>query len=174
MKDRNHMATRKRRTYTDNERASLVVMLESEGYPTKKGALAKVSAYSQVPGATLHRWYHEKNNPAPSELVNKKAFDLRQALQTELEEIFGALPVTRGVAEYKDLMRGLGIVIDKILLLDGKATQRIALTYEDKAIELIKSGKLDYPKALEVFDGRDDLVRELFARAKVGVTVRPD
>ena len=165
------MAATKRKQYTDAQRADLVVMLESEGYPGKKGALAKVSKYSKVPAPTLHRWFHEKNNPAPSELVNERAFDLRQALQTELESIFGALPASRGIAEYKDLVRGLGIVIDKILLLDGKATQRIALTYEDKAIDLIKSGKLDYPKALEVFDGRDDLVRQLFARANVAITI---
>lgn len=165
---------KKRRRYTDKERASLVVMLQSEGYPHKKGALQKVADYANVPAPTLHRWFHEKSNPAHSEDVNEKEFDLRAALQTELEGIFHALPGQRETAEYKDLVRGLGIVIDKILLLDGKATQRIAVTYEDKAIELIKSGKLDYPRALEVFDGKDDLVRQLFARANVPVTVGSD
>jgi phage terminase small subunit len=48
----------------------------------------------------------------------------------------------------------------------------ITITYEDKAVALIRDGKLDYPKALEVFDGKDDLVRQLFARANVAVTVR--
>lgn len=50
----------------------------------------------------------------------------------------------------------------------------VHITYEDKAIALIRAGKLDYPKALEVFDGRVDLVQELFARANVVVTVSGD
>jgi transposase-like protein len=50
----------------------------------------------------------------------------------------------------------------------------VNITYEDKAIALIREGKLDYPKALEVFDGRDELVQELFARANVAVQISRD
>ena len=55
----------KRKRYTDKFRAGAIVMLEANGYPDKKGALATVSNHLSVPQATLHRWFHGKNNPAP-------------------------------------------------------------------------------------------------------------
>jgi hypothetical protein len=115
--------------YTDQQRADLVVMLQSEGYPDKKGALQKVSNYSNVPMATLHRWFHEKQNPPPSKLVSEKAFDLKEALQTELQAILEAMPDARSEAPYADLSRALGIVADKLLLLQNKPTERIAVEH---------------------------------------------
>lgn len=174
------MAEKKRRQYTDKERASLVVMLQSEGYPTKKGALAKVSKYSKVPGATLHRWFHEKNNPAPSEDVNEKKFDLRQALQEELEAIIQALPAARGVAEYKDLARALGIITDKIFLLDGKPTART----EHQIIDMdtvkadlrrrVEAGELNREQLLLVTDNDFSLADELFRGAANRVSTGKD
>lgn len=116
---------KRRRRYTDQQRADLVVMLISEGYPDKKGALQKVADYAKMPAPTLHRWFHEKNNPAPSELVNEKAFDLRAAIQQELAGIFATMPSARKDAEYGDLSRAAGILTDKMLLLDGKATEHV-------------------------------------------------
>lgn len=164
------MATTKRRRYSDEERATLVAMLISEGYPDKKGALQKVAEYAKVPHPTLHRWFKEKQNPPPSELVREKAFDLRKALQEELEAIFSVLPDARAEAEYKDLTRALGIITDKIFLLDGKATQRIELTWQDDAIAMIQRGELDRDTALEVFDGDNELVQSLFAKAALPVS----
>lgn len=115
--------------YTDQQRADLVVMLQSEGYPDKKGALQKVANYSKVPMATLHRWFHEKNNPPPSKLVNEKAFDLKEALQAELQAILDTMPGARDEANYGDLSRALGIITDKLLLLDKQPTERIAVEH---------------------------------------------
>lgn len=118
-----------KRRYTDQQRADLVVMLLSEGYPDKKGALQKVADYSKVPAATLHRWFREKNNPPPSKLVSEKAFDLKQALQEELQAILDTMPEAREEASYGDLSRALGIVTDKLLLLDKQPTERIAVEH---------------------------------------------
>lgn len=122
------MTTSKRR-YTDAQRADLIVMLISEGYPDKKGALSKVALHANVPAPTLHRWFREKQNPPPSKLVSEKAFDLKNALQAELQGILSVMPNARDKADYGDLSRALGIITDKLLLLDKQPTERIAVEH---------------------------------------------
>jgi transposase-like protein len=119
----------KRRRYTDEERATLVAMLIAEGYPDKKGALSKVATYAQLPPSTLQRWFHGTNNPPPTQLANEKVFDLKEALQTELQAILKTMPSARADAEYGDLSRALGIITDKLLLLDKQPTERIAVEH---------------------------------------------
>jgi transposase-like protein len=121
--------TTSNRRYSDQQRADLVVMLMSEGYPEKKGALQKVSAYAHVPSSTLHRWFREKNNPPPAKLVSEKAFDLKEALQAELQAVLSTMPDAREEATYGDLSRALGIITDKLLLLDKQPTERIAVEH---------------------------------------------
>lgn len=116
----------KRRRYTDEERASLVVMLESEGYPTKKGALQKVADYAKIPPSTLQRWFHGTNNPPPTQLANKKKIDLRQAIEEELNAIFNEMVSKREDASYRDLGTVAGILFDKKQLIEEKPTERIA------------------------------------------------
>jgi hypothetical protein len=62
-------------------------------------------------------------------LVSEKAFDLKEALQTELQAILEAMPDARSEAPYADLSRALGIVADKLLLLQNKPTERIAVEH---------------------------------------------
>lgn len=120
---------KKRRRYTDEERASLVAMLTSEGYPDKKGALQKVATYAQVPHPTLHRWFTEKNNPPPSELVQEKKKDLadlfedaaRKYLERAVSE--DAVDGTFG----KDAVIAAATATDKMRLLRGLPTEIVAL-----------------------------------------------
>lgn len=122
-----------KRRYTDEQRASLVVMLESEGYPDRKGALAKVASYAGVPNATLQRWYHGHRNPPPPQMVMAKRLDLAQSINDELVSIFSEMGHKREDADYRSLGTVAGILMDKKFLLEGKATQNINLnlkTYE--------------------------------------------
>lgn len=112
----------KRKRYDDKFRASAVIMLEAQGYPNVEGALMKVAEYLNVPHPTLHRWYHEKQNPAPSELVQEKRIDFTQAIRAEIQGVLGDMPNARQDAGYKDLTTALGILIDKLQLLEGKPT----------------------------------------------------
>lgn len=98
-------------------------MLEAQGYPTHKGALQAVANHLRVPHPTLHRWYHAKNNPPPSELVREKAIDFKEAIKQELADILGAMPTAREEASYKDLATSFGIMLDKLQLLENKPTQ---------------------------------------------------
>lgn len=112
--------------YTDNFRADAVLMLEAAGYPDTKGALTAVSKRVKVPLATLHRWFHKKQNAPPSELVNEKRINLVE----EIEKLIGVTLIHANDAvqdaSYRDLMTGLGILVDKKQLLSDKPTERIA------------------------------------------------
>ena len=115
----------KRRHYDDKFRASAVVMLEAAGYPDKKGALAQVAAHCGVPEPTLHRWAREKNNPPPSDVVNEKRGELTDLLRDLAYKLVAAMPDKIGEAGLQQQGTTLGIVIDKLQLLEGKATERV-------------------------------------------------
>jgi hypothetical protein len=117
----------KRRRYTDEERASLVVMLEAEGYPGKLGALQKVATYAQVSPDVLRRWFNGKQNPPPDELVGHKKIDLSVAINDELSSIFLEMGAKRADADYRALGTVMGILFDKKMLIEGKPTQNIVL-----------------------------------------------
>jgi transposase-like protein len=115
----------KRRRYTDEERATAVLFLESEGYfQDKPGALTRVSERLGIPHQTLSRWAREKQNPAPPELVQEKRKALIELLRDEAYAILGDMDTTRVDADYRTLGTVLGIVVDKLQLLDGKPTER--------------------------------------------------
>ena len=113
-----------RRRYTDEERATAVALLNSEGYPDTRGALVSVADKMGIPFQTLSRWAREQNNPPPPDLVNKKEIDLLAVIHAELGEIVANWGDKRGDAEYRALMTAFGILTDKMLLLTGKATAR--------------------------------------------------
>lgn len=114
----------KRKRYTDEFRASAVLMLEAAGYPDKEGALTKVAKHLGMPYQTLSRWAREKNNPPPPELVHNKKIDLIAGIKNELSFIFDEMGKTRQDAEYRELATAFGIMVDKLQLLTGQPTER--------------------------------------------------
>lgn len=121
----------KRKRYSDKFRASAVVMLEGAGYPDEKGALTRISEHLSVPQATLHRWFHEKQNPPPSELVNEKKDELANLLDAEIRNALMEMNTARETATYRDLGTVLGILVDKKQLITGKPTSRSESTGKD-------------------------------------------
>lgn len=121
------MAKKKRKQYDDKFRASIVAMLESAGYPEKKGALTDVARYADVPMMTISRWFKAKNNPPPNELVIEKRRDLKEMIENELYAILGTMPDAREYAEYRELATAFGIMVDKLQLLNNKPTERVAV-----------------------------------------------
>lgn len=113
-----------RKRYTDKFRANAVVMLEAQGYPDRKGALAAVSNHLRVPPSTLAGWFKSYRNPPPTEVRDEKKGDLVDWIQDELIAIFGDMPDARQDASYRDLATAAGILIDKKQLLTGKPTER--------------------------------------------------
>lgn len=124
-----------RKRYDDKFRASAVVMLEAAGFPDRKGALSHVSKHLGVPIPTLTRWVTGAQNPAPNDLVTKNRIELGDLLDSEIAAAFEAAKGVRSEASYRDLMTGIGILVDKRQLLRGEPTQntkqRILVEYVD-------------------------------------------
>jgi hypothetical protein len=123
-------------------------MLESAGYPDVKGALQRVSNAVGVPSMTISRWFKGRNNPVPNEVVTEKASDLKTLLRAEIDEALKEMPNARGEASYRDIGTVLGILIDKLQLLENKPTERIdhqvTLTDEERtsrAMELLNAAR---------------------------------
>jgi transposase-like protein len=121
----------KRKRYDDKFRASAVLMLEAAGYPDKPGALTSVAANLKMPHQTLSRWARETQNPAPPELVQEKRFDLIEALRSEVQAALGEMKNARPEADYRALTTAVGIMVDKLQLLEGKPTERTEHTVTD-------------------------------------------
>lgn len=105
-------------------------MLRSQGYPETKGALTFVAKHLNVPAMTLRRWFHGIQNPPPNQEVNEKVFDMRAAIQSEMEAILKDMPVARADATYPQLGTVYGILFDKARLLDGLPTSVVAMLPE--------------------------------------------
>lgn len=130
---------RNRRRYTDKFRASAVIMLEAQGYPEKKGALASVSNHLKVPPSTLAGWFKSHHNPPPAELRDEKRTDLSALIDGVLPGIFEAMPDAIMDASLKDLATAAGILIDKKQLLGGHPTERTELVDSTSARDRISS-----------------------------------
>lgn len=63
--------------------------------------------------------------------------------------------------------------INKIIGLYAPVQQHIDIhvTWQDEAVSLIKAGEITYEAALETFDHDDRLVRDLFAKAQVPISI---
>jgi hypothetical protein len=124
--------------YDDEFRASAVLMLEAAGYPTEKGALARVARHLGINHQTLLRWARGQQNPPPPQLVQGLKRDIVDLLD---DIIYGvAYEVKRRIdANELDevglphLMTALGIGVDKKQLLTGKPTERVATVAEELA-----------------------------------------
>lgn len=113
------------KVYADEFVASAILMLEAAGYGEQRpGALLAVSKRLRVPENTLRRWFRREMNQPPTKLVSHKRIDFREAIKDELGAIFQAAHNVRDEASYRDLMVAAGIMVDKMQLLDGKATER--------------------------------------------------
>ncbi len=120
---------RKRTRYTDEERANLVVMLEAQGYPEKKGSLAYVARYAKVPESTLRGWFKARRNPPPAIMRDKK----REDLADKFEDIAYVMLDHAGGEDVieemkgKDAVMSAAIATDKMRLLRGLPTEIVAI-----------------------------------------------
>lgn len=119
------MVKAKRRQYDDKFRASAVVMLEAAGYPDTPGALKRVATHLHMPQMTLSRWARATNNPPPTEIVTEKRGELLDSLKALAWKLVDAMPTKIEDANLQQSGTVLGIVMDKVLLLEGKATERV-------------------------------------------------
>lgn len=120
---------RKRRRYDDKFRTNAVLMLEAAGYPDQKGALTRVANNLKMPPTTLAGWANGQNEP-PAELRCEKKADVIEFIKKEIPQVFREMGDARQDASYRDLMVGMGILVDKWLILSGDATERHEIRVE--------------------------------------------
>lgn len=115
---------KKRKSYDDEFRASAVLMLQAAGYPDQLGALKKVENATNVPSMTLSRWFKRTSNPPPNKVVRRTTDNFRRALRAEIEAVLGAMPETYEQASCRDLGIALGMLVEKLWLLDNNSTDQ--------------------------------------------------
>lgn len=132
----------KRRRYDDQFRASAVVMLQAAGYPDQKGSLEGVAKYLKMPAPTLHRWFREKNNPPPSELVTEKKEELADVFERIAYKYLTHADRDVVIEETsgKDAVVTAATAVDKMRLLRDLPTEIVAvLPVIVQAVELMKA-----------------------------------
>lgn len=117
--------------YTDKFRANSVVMLEANGYPDDEYALSKTASYLNIPRMTLYRWYKRRNAAPPIELVTDRKKDLSALLENEIRGILDEMLDARQDADYREMGTVLGILFDKLQLLNNKPTESLLIEYTD-------------------------------------------
>jgi transposase-like protein len=115
----------KRKRYTDEFRASAVLMLEAAGYPDAEGALSRVAAHLNVPHNTLSKWARGVQNPPPSQLGQEKKADFLEQLQVIKGKVAEQIITRIEDFEPRDLTGLLKIAAEVSELLEGKPTQRV-------------------------------------------------
>jgi transposase-like protein len=162
---------RTRNQYSDDFRAGAILLLEGQGYPERHGALAAVSRDLHVPVSTLRGWWNRTRNPEPAQVRNLKKQDLKEIIRAEIHAALGeGLEYTRDEATYKERVTSAAILIDKLQLLEGEPTARIA--HEDwrtAAIEFIRDGEIGFGACVDEYGS--DLARQLFREA--GIPIEP-
>lgn len=112
-----------RRKIDDNGRANIVAFAIASGYPNRRGSqdyvLKKVSG-QKLDYRTLKRWYQNVD----LDLLEFKIMELKKLLEIELAEVLEEMNNKRKDASYRDLTVAAGIISDKVILLDGGATNR--------------------------------------------------
>lgn len=119
--------------YTDDEQAVALAYLKAAGYPDRRGSLKEAARHTGISENQLRRWFRGENSPPSTNLVTEKVFDLTTAINEELAHIFNAMGNVREDASYKDLGTVAAIFTDKLQLLTGKPTARIATVAEELA-----------------------------------------
>lgn len=163
--------SKKRSHYSDDYRATAILMLEAQGYPENVPALKAVANHLHIPISTLRGWYKRENNPVPAHVRILKKLDLQTVIRDELYNALSAMDNTRVEASYRELTIAAGIMFDKLQLLEGKPTARVHVgDWRSEAIALIQSGDLTFQAI--AYEFTPDLATQLFRAANC--PIEPD
>lgn len=140
---------RGQRSYSDEEKAYLILMCQAAGYPHNEGAIRRVAREQKVKERTLYRWMQmgvstdEVRREAVGEIVEQKKLQLTEMLENALRAAVESLPDKIDEATYKDTGVVIGILTDKLQLLNGQPTESI-----DAQITFIRRGISTLPEHL--------------------------
>jgi transposase-like protein len=105
------------RDYSDEDKATALAALKANGDNVERTARD-----CGIPPSTLRRWRAEPDRAAPAKLREEKRGTLSEALGALAWQLIGAIPKKIADASLQHTTVSLGIVIDKMQLLEGKPT----------------------------------------------------
>ena len=129
------MAKRKWTDYSDEDKASAVLMLEAAGYPDRKGAMSQVVRELGVPESTLRSWAKNEHGAPPAKVRDRKKGELIESLNEVATKLIEHLGDIADTGDVRETATAAGIVIDKLQLLRGDSTantnQHIVIEYAE-------------------------------------------
>jgi transposase-like protein len=135
-----------RRQYSDEDKANALAALGANG-----GDLRRTSRDVGVPFSTLQGWAKDRGlNQAVTELAVTKKKDLADELEAIALKLAEAMPDKVKDATLQQIATSLGIAVDKMQLLRGKATERT------EATSTIEIRPIDYRVAVSMLGPKDD------------------
>ena len=133
------MSRRPKPKYDDKFRASAIVMLQAAGYPENQYKLEEVARNLKVPGRTLRRWFNGTSNPPPDNIVRQGKRELttifEDVARRYLEHIL-RIDIMDETSS-RDAIIVAATAIDKLQLLEGKATERVELLTPEERVTRI-------------------------------------
>ena len=123
------------RVYSPREKSDALAYLAAEGGNLKRAAIS-----AGVPRKTLEYWARGKGiNAEVLRMVEESKLKLRDMFRDEAEAALEEAKGKRGAANYKDLMIGAAVAVDKAQLLSGEPTNitRTARQTAEEALETL-------------------------------------
>lgn len=113
---------KKRRRYSDSDKANALAALDANG-----GNLYKTAKHLGLSISTLQSWANISEDKAArlEPLRNRKRKELQEVLRDLAYQITSVIPEKLGEANLQQTSVSLGIVLEKMQLLEGKATERV-------------------------------------------------
>ncbi len=122
------MATQhKRRRYSDNDKATALAALDANG-----GNVLKTATQLRIPRKTLEEWNNGRVVDDVAELRHENRRELKEVLRDLAYTLAEALSDNLEDAPTNHKAVALGIVIEKMQLLEGKATERLDVNLDDR------------------------------------------
>ncbi len=127
---------RKWTQYSDEDKASALLMLEAAGWPNRVGSMSQVARRLSVPESTLRAWAKNEHGAPPAKVRERKKGELVQTLTDVAFALVEHLASIADTGDVRETATALGIVVDKLqALADEQPTQnvnqRILIEYVD-------------------------------------------
>lgn len=134
---------RRKKGYTQDERAKMLAFLFSAGYPFRRGAIRYTQEHTGVHNKHLKKWFLNVPKYVGFDNLKREIMELEKLLEIEVEAVFKELNKKRENATYKELGIIGGIMIDKLVALQGGVnvrTENIATSWKEIIDRVKKEG----------------------------------
>ena len=111
--------------YSDEEKAGALAELQAAGWPKRAGSMLQVARRLKVPESTLRSWARGEHGAPPANVRERKKGELAETLAGVAFALTERLMEIAKTGDVRETATALGIVIDKLQLLNGEPTQSV-------------------------------------------------